>query len=52
MQAWLWPQLSGLQKRLRFREYVEWAERHGRLDQIARFMRALEEGDWEHMGES
>jgi hypothetical protein len=25
VQPWLWPKLSGLQKRLRFREHVEWA---------------------------
>ncbi|MEJ8836078.1 hypothetical protein [Ramlibacter sp. AN1133] len=51
LQPWLWPQLSGLQKRLRFREHVEWAERHGCLDQVARFMGRMEEGDWVHMGE-
>lgn len=51
LQPWVWPRLSGLQKRLRFREHVEWAERHGRLEQIARFMNALGEGDWVHMGE-
>jgi hypothetical protein len=52
VQSWLWPRLSGLQKRLRFREHVEWAERHGRLEQIARFMTALQEDDWVHMGEA
>jgi hypothetical protein len=52
VQAWLWPKLSGLQKRLRFREHVEWAERHGRLEQVARFMGALAETDWVQMGEA
>jgi hypothetical protein len=51
LQPWLWTKLSGLQKRLRFREHVEWAERHGRLPQVARFMAAMAEGDWVHMGE-
>jgi len=51
LQPWLWPRLSGLQKRLRFREHVEWAERHGSLELMARFMGGLEEGDWVHMGE-
>ncbi|HET8746874.1 MAG TPA: hypothetical protein VFM98_14800 [Ramlibacter sp.] len=51
LQPWLWTRLSGLQKRLRFREHVEWAERHGRLELMARFMGGLEEGDWVHMGE-
>jgi hypothetical protein len=52
VQPWLWVHLSGLQKRLRFREHVEWAERHGRLGVVARFMGGLQEGDWVHMGES
>ncbi|MBL0428186.1 hypothetical protein [Ramlibacter alkalitolerans] len=52
LQAWLWPQLSGLQKRLRFREHVEWAERHGCLEQLARFIHRLDEAEWVHMGEA
>jgi len=51
LQPWLWPRLSGLQKRLRFREHIEWAERNGQLAQVARFMAKLEEADWVHMGE-
>lgn len=52
LQPWLWTRLSGLQKRLRFREYIEWAQGHGRLEQVARFMTGLEETDWLHMGEA
>jgi hypothetical protein len=52
LQPWLWTRLSGLQKRLRFREHIEWAQGHGRLEQVARFMNGLTEGDWLHMGES
>ena len=51
LQPWLWSQLSGLQRRLRFREHVEWAERHGCIHQVAQFMARLNEGDWVHMGE-
>ena len=51
LQPWLWPQLSGLQKRLRFREHVEWAERHGCLNRVAGFMNGLGEADWVHMGD-
>ena len=51
LQPWLWPNLSGLQKRLRFREHVEWAERNGRLPEVARFMAQMTEDDWVHMGE-
>jgi len=52
LQPWLWPNLSGLQKRLRFRDHVEWAEHHGLLEAVARFMNGLEERDWVHMGEA
>jgi hypothetical protein len=51
VQPWLWGQLSGLQKRLRFRDHVEWAERHGRLGQVAHFIGGLPEAGWVHMGE-
>lgn len=51
VEPWLWSHLSGLQKRLRFREHVEWAEGHGRLGVVAEFMSGLAEGDWVHMGE-
>ena len=51
LQPWIWPRLSGLQKRLRFREHIEWAERNGQLAQVARFMDRLVEADWVHMGE-
>lgn len=52
VQPWLWKTLSSLQKRLRFREHVEWAERHGRLEPLARYMDQLAEDDWLHMGEN
>jgi hypothetical protein len=48
---WIWTKLSALQKRLFFREYLEWADRHGQLAVVARFMDALAEADWLHVGE-
>lgn len=48
---WLWSKLSSLQKRLFFREYLEWAQQHGRLETVARFMDTLAETDWVHMGD-
>jgi hypothetical protein len=47
----IWRKLSGLQKRLFFREYLEWADRRGRLAAVARFMDGLSEADWLHIGE-
>lgn len=48
----IWRKLSGLQKRLFFREYLEWADRHAGLGLMARFLDGLAEADWLHMGES
>lgn len=48
----IWRKLSGLQKRLFFREYLEWADRHGQLATVARFLASLQETDWLHMGET
>jgi len=51
VQPWQWAAQSPLQKRLHFREHVEWAARHRRLKPVATFMEGLEETDWLHMGE-
>jgi hypothetical protein len=50
VESWIWSKLSDLQKGLRFREHLAWAERHGKLDVVARFMVELPEDDWLHMG--
>ena len=41
------PQLV---RRVRFRDQVEWAERHGQLQLVWDFMQNLAEDDWAHMG--
>jgi hypothetical protein len=51
VEAWIWGKLSDLQKRLRFRVHIEWAERHGKLPQFKRFLDELPEREWLHMGE-
>jgi hypothetical protein len=52
VEPWIWTKLSHLQKRLRFREHIEWAEQHGKLEQVARFAAGLAESDWLHIGEA
>jgi hypothetical protein len=47
-----WRGVPPLQKRLVFREQLEWAERQGKLDLVSSFINALEESDWLHMGEA
>lgn len=51
VQAWMWSTLSNLQRRTHFREHIEWAERHGKLEDMGRFVESLDELDWIHMGE-
>jgi len=51
VEPWIWTKLSHLQKRLRFREHIEWAEQHGKLEPLARFTEAMAESDWLHMDE-
>jgi hypothetical protein len=50
LERQLWSRLSSLQKRLALREQIEWADRRGKLAEIARFFQELDEGDWVHMG--
>jgi hypothetical protein len=38
-------------KMIRLREHLEWAEKHGELDSVDKFLRALPETDWHHLGE-
>ena len=47
-----WATQSNLQRRLHFHEHIEWADRHGKLDVLARYIAALAEPDWVHMGEA
>lgn len=51
VQPWLWTKLSNLQRRLQFREYIEWADRHGQLEAMGKYLQSLAEADWVHMGE-
>lgn len=47
-----WHHSTSIEKRLRFKEHLEWAERHGHLAQVAGFLRALPEDQWCHFGEA
>jgi hypothetical protein len=52
VQGGMWTKFSNLQRRLLFREHIEWAASHGKLDELARYIDSLAEPDWVHMGES
>lgn len=51
LQPWVWRTLSNLQRRERFRDYLGWAHRHGKLAELAGFIESVAETDWMHMGE-
>jgi hypothetical protein len=46
-----WWDTPAMSKMLRLREHLEWAEAHGCLEQIFSFLRALPEGQWQHIGD-
>ena len=43
-----WDAVSPMQKRLRLRDQIEWAERAGSLASLHRFLVGLDEEQWLH----
>lgn len=41
-----WHDTTGLEKMLRLREHIEYAESHGVLDAVDMFLRGLDEEEW------
>lgn len=46
-----WDITMPIEKQLRFKEHVLWAEKNGQLAQIASYLKGLKESDWYHFGE-
>jgi hypothetical protein len=46
-----WHDTMPIEKQLRFKEHVQWAEDHKQLDQVGTYLRALREDEWFHFGE-
>jgi hypothetical protein len=46
-----WHDTPAALKMLRLAEQIEWADQHGVLESVARFLRELREEDWFHIGE-
>ncbi len=44
-----WHDTPAMLKMLRLAEHIEWAEQHGALDVVGKFLRDLREEDWFHM---
>ena len=46
-----WHHSMPLDKQLRFKEHLEWADQQGQIAEVGRFLRSLPESDWCHLGE-
>jgi len=46
-----WHDSMPIEKQLRFKEHLEWAQANGQLGEIGRFLRDLPEDKWCHFGE-
>jgi hypothetical protein len=46
-----WDDTSALLKMLRLKEHINWADQHGVLDDVDKFLRSLPESEWAHIGE-
>ena len=46
-----WDVTTPIEKHLRFKEHVQWADEHNQLAEIASYLRSLPEDQWYHFGE-
>ncbi|MCH7225107.1 hypothetical protein [Haloferula sp. A504] len=46
-----WDESMPIQKQLRFKEHLKWAEGQGQLQEVGAFLRSLSEEQWCHFGE-
>jgi hypothetical protein len=47
-----WHNTMPIEKQLRFKEHLKWAQDQGQLEDVGRFLRALPENEWCHFGET
>ena len=46
-----WYETTPIEKHLRFREHIQWAEKNNQLEEIGKYLRSLPEIEWFHFGE-
>ncbi len=46
-----WHEASNSQKQERLETHVRWADDHGALEIVAKFLRSLNEADWHHFND-
>ena len=44
-----WNYASNLEKRMRLKEHIHWADEHGSLPEISAFLHSLTESEWHHL---
>ena len=43
-----WYEVDALSKVIRLQEHIDWADKHGVLDEVSQHLRRLDEADWFH----
>lgn len=43
-----WSDTTGLEKMLRLRDHIQWADEHGAIDDVDAYLRGLTEAQWFH----
>ena len=46
-----WHYTGALEKMVRLKEHLEYAEKHKVLEQVDSYLRGLQESEWAHLGE-
>ena len=46
-----WHTTMPIEKQLRFKEHIQWANDNNQLEEIGKYLRSLTETDWYHFGE-
>jgi hypothetical protein len=46
-----WHTTMPIEKHIRFKEHIEWANEHGQIHEISVYLRSLREEQWFHFGE-
>lgn len=46
-----WDEAMPIEKQLRFKEHILWAEKQNQLNEIGFYLRKLNESEWYHFGE-
>jgi hypothetical protein len=46
-----WHDTPAMLKMLRLAQHIEWADKHGSLEAVEKFLRGLGEDEWSHIGD-